>query len=429
MRLFRPTLGLLILALTAILALRLRDHLSWRAVDETLFETDPHARAEWAEKEGILGSALSGYEELVRLDPSDLDAQRSRFATLVRLNGATYAALQLAEAKALIEMLAESIKTYLEHREALDPDGSFLQGLLDEWAESRLANPGFHVQASAALYLAGQGDQRGLERLRYFAREGPFYTELLRYAIRYHPPFRAIEPMLAHYLDEGPLNARVLAGSTLLEYHTLFGEGAELLARYRPVIRECFYKSVREVDHKLAAGEDSLRVSESIFGLARLGGPEERRVLSAMRGVDYPRQLIEVRIARLWIGADPIEKYLPDSDYFDDLDGVQQIQYYHQVANRFVTLEEGETKEIYLDLLKSALISSAPVLRSYAIKVMARHAPDELDLKRIADGGGTDALTAANLLDGDRVPYLLPGITSPEPNLSALAAISLLERK
>ena len=427
MRLFRPALGLLILTLTAILALRLRDHLRWRALDETLFETDPHVRAEAAEEAGILGAALSGYEELVRQDPSDLDAQRGRFTALVRLNGATYAALHLEEAKILGEMLSESIQTYLENREALDPDGSLLQKLLGEWAEYRIENPGFHVQASTAIYLAGQGDDRGFEKLRYFAREGPFFTELLRYAIRYHPPFRAIEPMVAHYLDEGPLNARVLAGSTLLEYHTLFGDGEELLARYRPLIRECFYKSVREVDHSLAAGEDFLRVSESMFGLARLGGPEELRFLASMRAVDYPRQLIEVRIARLWIGADPIEKYLPDGDFFEDLDGVQKIQYYHQVANRFATLEEGETKEVYLDLLKSALISSAPILRSYAIMVMARHAPDELDLKRIAEAGGTDALTAANLLDGDRVPYLLPGIASPEPNLSALAAISLLE--
>ena len=35
-------------------------------------------------------------------------------------------------------------------------------------------------------------------------------------------------------------------------------------------------------------------------------------------------------------------------------------------------------------------------------------------------------LIAATLLDGDMVPYLLPGIISMEPNYSAIAAISIL---
>jgi len=198
-------------------------------------DPDPLQAATEAAENGWLGRALAASELALAEDPENPDRLRMRIRNVFRL-----AAVVVRE-QHLKEVVTGQAQLYLLRRNELDPDGSFLQQVLREYADIRLALPlpmDFYARIGTAVYLAGKGDERAKKAIWEISGMGPLYTEMLQFARRYHPPYAGMEEHIAHYLKHGKLAARLQAGATLLEYNGVYGEGAELLGKHRSRIRE-----------------------------------------------------------------------------------------------------------------------------------------------------------------------------------------------
>ena len=411
-----------------------------RGIDEDLFwDEDPARRAARGEKEGALGVTLSGYEDLYDAT-RDLEALRNRIRT-----GMLIGAVAMGQ-EGLEALVIAQTKSYLQHRKELDPDGSFLQEVLERWVHERVnfdwkTQRGFYARTSTAMFLAARGDPIGSDMLRKLVQQGRFYTEYLPFARVRHPGWLGVEPVVRMYLEKDDLGGRVEAGATLLDYYILFGEGGDLWEQYRENIRSAFAELRRRV---LAFARDPVTIGSgatAMIGIAMigmLGFEKERKIIARDRPTMYAGLTDIVKVARIWIGVDGFDKYEQTSLAFRDLETRAKEQYYSAAAHRLAAMHRGliegteEEREKLSDLLEAAFDETSNVTRALALQTLvslkAERAP--VLLRRALVGRGAFAIDAAALADGleDPVAIFLPALRTPEPDYAALAAVSLLDR-
>ncbi|MEE8104757.1 MAG: hypothetical protein V3T86_04395 [Planctomycetota bacterium] len=416
--------GLALLTASAIFAPEVRRERGLIARESDLYDADPKVRAERGERENLLGAALSGYNAMLEKDPEDKAAWLGRFRTIVRL-GAT-----ASGQPTLSIMVRDTVQEFIGKRHELDPDGTFLQKTMLDWTRLRLKETNWYMAVSSALYLAGRGYDEGADQLMGYTKAGPFFGEFFGFCIRLHPPFRGVRPILEHYLERDETPEVVWAGAALLEYHRIYGEGEEMLARYVEKIRGAFHETLDNIDHSVDEGEVLLRTGTAILGLARLAGPNEIDRLERTHFKDLPRHNRELRIARIWVGLLPVTARLPGTSKFEHMPNDERELFFRMAANRYAILPDGEEKDIYLSLLETARDwPASDRVRVHAIHSMAALCPDKIDLERMASAGGTDSIVAALLLPGDQTPNLLPGIVAPDPHYAAMAAVGVLDER
>lgn len=403
--------------------------------------TDAWARAREGEAGKELGVAMGGYEDLVRDRPGDLDALRGRIRT-----GFLIGAVGLGQ-PGLQDLVRAQADAYLERRAELDPDSSFLRAVVAQWLDGRLRfdwfhQLGFYACAATSILRAARGDPAGREMLLELSRHGDFYVQFFPFARRYHPGWHAAETLIVHYLEHGDLAARVEAGVTLLDYNGLFGVGGDLVERFLPVIRD----SVREMRGRVRAftaegASDAGRAS--IVGMALLanrGDADEMRLLAEAKSerelLYYAPHADTVRIARMLVGLGDFASMGPLTVNHKDLDSADQEFYYLAAAHRAVRLLKeggagGGEAQGCLDLVESAFDTSVAQLRVLAMQTLLRLAPERgaALVARALDGRGILGVYAGALADRveERVAFFLPAMSSPMPDLSALAAVSMFD--
>ncbi|MFQ5843780.1 MAG: hypothetical protein ACE5JG_02205 [Planctomycetota bacterium] len=405
-------------------------HAARRPDPDRFFESDPRQRADRGERERWWGAALSGSEQATADDPTDGEMLRRRFRNTLRV-----AALAVKEA-GLSVLLAENVEIYLARREAIDPDGRLLEEALHEFVNLRLELPlphFFYARVGVAVYLAGRGDPRGTRVMWECVSQGPLYGELFRFARRYHPPFPALREFVVHYLEQGNLDARIQAAGTLLEYHGIYGEGADLLERYRPMIRaDCkealirLYRPTQNLEVRDAGGV-------ALFNLALLGGDEDRellRTLPAGRG-EPPQHVTAFRVARFACGLTPLRRMGLTSARFKLLDADGKEAYCRAAAHNYVRATDPAEKARWRRLVEAALkYPDDDAVRIYAMHTLLRHSPAHAGLAReMAAARSVESIFAAVRLDpGEALPHLLPKLALPNEALSGMIAVHLLKR-
>jgi hypothetical protein len=402
---------------------------------------DAATRARGGYEAGELGIALSGYEELARERPDDLDTLRGLFRTTLLIGS-----VGLGQPGIPQRVYAQA-EAYLAQRSRMDPDGKFQQSVLRQWVDGRLRvdwyhQAGFYACAATAIFAGARGDPAGLETLTAVRQQGKFFIEFFPFARRYHPGWPIVEPLVVHYLEQPDLEARVEASVTLLDYHALFGVGGDLVDRHLPLIRDSIREMRRRVREFTEEGtSDAGRAA--IVGtalLANRGEEEELRALAAVKGEReikyYAAHADTVRIARLWTGMESFSTMGPLTSRFKDLHEMDQEIYYLGVAHRAAHLlrqgatAEGEVAPL-LDLLESAFDGTVRNLRLFAMQSLLRLAPARgaALVRRGLDGRGPFAVYAGALADEveDPAAIFLPNVASPLPDIAALAAVSLLD--
>jgi hypothetical protein len=409
--------------------------------DPALFaDTDPRARIELGEAESALGVAYSGYEELSRTDPDDLDALRGRIRTGLTIAAA---APDRAEAPRLIR---EQVDEYLARREILDPDGTLLHSILDRWVEIRLEHPSFFLQSSYAVPLAARGDERGQSRIDRYVREGPFERHIFNLARLLHLHWDLVGPLVEHYLardGKEALDGRVQAALTLLEYNRVHGLGQELLDANRDRIRASFREvieglgPVRRSPTMLQMGVNALQ------GLALLREAQDIETIRGLNPVRYGAFADLIRIVKMWVGLDSFSRFEVGGVDWGFLSPPSRALYFRAGAHELVRLGRVDTsgmtekeraahaaalEEARL-IVDAGSIDSDSTVRVYSNYMRAVADPEEAPahLRRVVAAGDATAIFAGVLagLD-DPVPALLPGLNSNEPEVVALVAVALL---
>jgi hypothetical protein len=179
----------------------------------------------------------------------------------------------------------------------------------------------------------------------------------------------------------------------------------------------------------------------AVMGLAMvamLGFEKERKFIARDKPTAYAGHADLVKIAKVWIGFHEFEKYEQTGREFRDLDPRAKEMYYSAAAHRLAAMHRGlidgdeEERGQLLRLLEAAFDESMPVTRTLALQTLvsleAEQAPELL--QRAIVGRGGFAIDAAVLSDdlADPVVTFLPAVRSREPDYSALAAVSLLDR-
>lgn len=399
---------------------------------------DPLAMVRDGEADRALGVAMAGYEDRLRDHPEDLDALRGRIRT-----GFLIASVGVSQPQLEATVQAQ-IEAYLQNRSKIDPDGSFLRGVLEGWIAGRLELPsdkpaGFYAGTAAAIFTAARGDPKAVETLFDRARRGPFYTLFFPFARRDHPAWPAVEPLVVHYLEHGDLPARVEAGVTLLDYNGLFDVGGDLVDRFLPVIRS----SIREMRERVRTFVDegsSEAGRAAILGMALLANRGEADEMRRLTEAKDERELKfyapfadTARIARLCVGLDDFASLGPLTVRFKDLDPFDQELYYVAAAHRATRLcRDGGSAPELLDLIEAAFDGNVPSARVSAIQVLLRLAPERGDalVARAIDAHAAISIHAGALADylDDPVALFLPAMGSSMPDLAAIAAASLVDR-
>jgi hypothetical protein len=429
------SLAVVALAASVVLAPRYA-----RGIDEEFFwDTDPARRAARGEEEGSLGVILAGNEDLFQAT-GDLDALRKRIRT-----GMLLGAVAMGQ-PGLDQLVMTQVDDYMARREELDPDGTFLQEIIEKWVHERVhfdwrTRPGFYARASTSMFLAARGDPVGRDMLMTLMDQGGFYTEFFPYVRARHPGWGGVEPVLRRYLEKGTLAARIEAGVTLLDYYILFGVGGDLWEEFGAKVRAAFLEMRRRV---LGFAQDQETVGSggtALIGIAMvgmLGSEKERRIITRDRPASYGGHVDLMKIARVWIGLDGFEKYEQTSVKFRDLEPRAKTQYYAAAAHRLAAMHRGliegseEERQQLTRLLEAAFDETNNVTRVLALQTLVSLGAEQAPvlLQRAINGRGGFAIDAATLAGNveDPVAIFLPVLRTREPDYSALAAVNLLER-
>ncbi|MHC4225375.1 MAG: hypothetical protein ACYSUN_15400, partial [Planctomycetota bacterium] len=220
--------------------------------------------------------------------------------------------------------------------------------------------------------------------------------------------------------------------------------GADLLELHTGNIRATFSKCLKRWEGR-SRDDFFLRGAPSlVLGLALMGGSAERRALKNMADVDFPEIVDSLRIARILAGITPLEAYEIGSDRWNLLTSDAQDLYFRAAVHMFARLRrqistaaEGPQKEQLKARLKAAqvvaeagLVAGTSEVMIFCYQGLVCNDPFfESSLPpRMIEGRGPASLYAASFTKlEDPVPILLPGMVSPEPDIAAIAAVSLLD--
>jgi len=403
---------------------------------DATFTTPPRERIESALAERRLGAVLSGYEDLLTEDPGDVEALRARIR-----HGLMIGAVSLGQ-PGLGTLVQHQTDTYLgERRHEIDPDGTFLPGVIEEWAQHRMKftwdfRAGFYARSSMCMYAAARGHPDGAAGLLELAKKGEFHLEIFPFIRQFHPAWPAVRTLLAYYLEHGDLVARVESAATLLDYHLMFGEGKDLLDRQLPVIRA----AIKEMRDRMRAGKvgEGGRATVIAMGLLALQGDEREREILERAAKEKPLYVPfvdTITIARVMAGLEELATYAPHKTRFKALDLQDQDLYYFAAAHRAAHLKRtGGSEDAYrqsLRMVQTGFDAGSLPVRVFCIQAIGRLEPamSRTMLQRAIDDRGLLSLYAMVLsrdID-DVVPMMLPALRATSPDVASLAAATMLD--
>ena len=338
----------------------------------------------------------------------------------------------------LPQMVRLEVKSYLEEREKIDPDGAVVRDVLDAWLSVRMESENFLIQLGPAVWLASCGDERGVARLWKFVRDGPFFSVHFPHIRRGpHPQWSSVRPLVEHYLEKGKLDARVQAGVLLLDYASLWGLGAELVKQHRAEILRDLKASITTLKTRIVIEGEPHAV---LSGLAMLG-EEGAAVLRVMPEIKVDENVDLLRIARMWAGIDSFSRIPVGSLKWRLLDPDAQSFYLQAATHRFLRLARAARKEpespelpelpelTEVRKIAESGVESADTNDAWTCitGLMALGEPYRTDLaKRARITGGAHAILMACAVPLDGVfAVLLHGAASPDPLYAGLSAANL----
>ncbi|MDH3590775.1 MAG: hypothetical protein OER88_02790, partial [Planctomycetota bacterium] len=329
---------------------------------------------------------------------------------------------------------------YLAQRARIDPDGSFLKEMMNEWIDLRLQHTGFYARASLAMFLATVNDPRGHEMMKGFSQKGPYFSQFFPFVRAHLVHWNAVEPMVRHYLETGDVEGKTEAGYTLLVYEAIFELGRDLLDKHEADIREAFLtirRQLRAPDRRnpilLSVGTTAM---QGLAMLALRGDKGVRTVLRKMRPVEVPFHVEPMRAARYVAGIKPYPR--PTSNAFLNLPDSEQLYLwrgshlraavFHRELASDARPEVADDFREAMKFVRASYQTNHFLLRGTALVVLNRVGTerDKEVIEQALAGGGIPSLYATCLLDPeDPVPTLLPAVGSMAAWTAALAAVTL----
>jgi hypothetical protein len=434
---------LLVLVATAALAPLVRSRREAEIRPEPFLETGPLQSAREAEADKALGIALATYAAIEEGDPAFPEAIRGRLRTALRTAALAFPDPELAS------LIGEQIDAYLRFRELADPEGTCLREAAEDWLRLRLSldaalSPAyFFRQVAAATFLAARGDATGVDSLLEHARSAPFHVHFFPFARTLHPGWNAVRPLVEFYLASEVLEARVEAGTALLAYRNLFDEGADLLLAHGDRIRSDLAAARKRLRNEPAESAFGLHAPAVFAGTALLGGPEELRAIREASDPDYTEHVDLLRIARLWLGIEPLETYALGGRKWELLDAHSQFFFFqaaiHRLAalrrERSMTSDPERREQLDREIAEAGqageagLVSEDGAVVMFCLGGLMAASPEQartLGREAIAEGGPTAVIAAALTGVEDPAALLLPYLLLPDPDAAAVAAATLL---
>jgi hypothetical protein len=257
-------LGVAILGVSIYYAPAYRSARPAGRLGRSMADPDPRERIRRGEAERALGMMMSGYLDS---DPDDPEVARGKFLTMVKLWAVAYAQPELRV------MASREIDAFIARHKELDPGGSLIDEAVTAWIELRLTLPERmgYVVVAPAIFMAARNDRASIDRVLGFMKRGPFYGHLFPYVRRFHLRWDFVEQAIRQSLNTSDERARIEAGATLLDYHSLFGVGKELLETERKELLQSLTQGLRKIRIDYKAADRMDRHAEAIlFGLALL---------------------------------------------------------------------------------------------------------------------------------------------------------------
>ncbi|MHC4953970.1 MAG: hypothetical protein ACYTGZ_08770 [Planctomycetota bacterium] len=407
-----------------------------------LIVADPRQRAATGEKDRALGLAMTAYREILEKDPSDAEALLGLFRASLRLGGV------VPRQPGIMELLQSIAVQYSEQRDHIDPDGTVLQEAVGDWIQLRLTHEWYLARASLAIWLVSRGDQRGYDEILDLIRQGPFWRDYFSYCQRVLPNWVGVERLVRHFLEDATDNveARLYASVTLLYYNRLYGVGGELLKKHRGAIRTMFIEWKTAMMPELHDNSSLTPGGQLMLGLALIQDKDARRILARMRVLDHPYLATALGSARLWAGIDSLDKVDTKGRAFEQLFPLERETFFRGVLLLYADHVRQEratvdpTKKARLvakrkkpggleQLVEMARFSPETPVRVLATRVLAQIFPERAKEfhDKLIQAGGVDSLYGSMMLPFDeRVPLLLPAVSSSQIDVAALAITGLL---
>ena len=398
--------------------------------------SDPAERVRIGKKERALGIQLAGYDELINGGSKDPAHRLGRIRIGILLGAAVDAH------KGLGELVQAQIRDYIEHRETIDPDGSFIRELMRDWIRLKTQNPDhFYQRVAVLIFRAAAGEKDALTELLKYNERGPFYSQFFPFVRSHFLRWNVVEPFVKYQLerlDDKDIYGFVEASYTLLLYESIFGVGTELLDSNLDEIRD----AMKTVYGRLARPDPTNRlligagvsVLRGMTILALRGDRDFRKILIQAEPVEMPYHLEYLAVAKTALG--PLPR--PGQREFDGLEPELQTFLFRIAAVRAGLIRRAlgsnddpalaDQLDAMLKFVRVGYQTAAPLARGPMLLMLCKVGTDA-DRARIDEalvGGNIPALVASSLKrPEDPIRLMLPAINSPLTWPGALAAVSI----
>ena len=366
---------------------------------------DPVERIRVGEREASLGVQLAGYDQLLRDGSEDPAHVRGKIRTCLLLGAA------VDRQPGLSQLVQKEIAAYVEHHERIDPDGSFLRGLMREWLELKVEDRDvFYQRVSVLIFEASKGDKKALAELLAYNERGPFYSQFFPFARLHALSWKVVDPMVRYqFARPGNIQGMIEASYTLLWYESVFGVGTELLDQHLDDIRDAF-KAFRG---KLARPNrnDNVLLSTGVSAvrgmalLAMRGDRDFATILRSAEPIEMPYHIKHLEAARFALGKMP----RPGQKVFEELDAdVRDFLFYAASARAGLLRRQlaeqddpdaADRLDAALKMVRAGHQSTSPLMRGVLFMVLYRVGTDA-DRARVDEvlaGGGIPGLYAASI--------------------------------
>jgi len=397
----------------------------------------PEERAAQAEKEHALGPAILAYREILEKDPKNLDALRGMFRATVRLGAAAPRQPDIAD------ILQQVARQYLAALPAIDPDGSLLQDSLRDWVDVRLHHSWYLARGAISMWLESRGEQAAYDEIRDLMRQGPFWRDYYSYCQRYMPEWAGVARFVDADLVGNNQEARIYAAVTLLTYNRLYLVGEDMMKKHGRLLRDVLIEAKADMQPNIHDNSPGTPGGQTILGLALLRDKDARRILARMRLLDHPYLSRVLENARFWAGLDPWEKADFESrgyEHWYPIDHEMYFRgamfYYADVLRRArAETDPAKKSKLTADVKRmSVLVETAMYFKMTSVSLLARRTQAALFPKqseaihrKMIEQGGVDSVFGAMAMPlEERIPILLPAMSSRQPDISSLAVAGML---
>jgi hypothetical protein len=165
--------------------------------------------------------------------------------------------------------------------------------------------------------------------------------------------------------------------------------------------------------------------------LALRGFEEEKRILAGLEFLDYPHHTDTIRMARIAAGIRPFSDYRPDTETYKLLAVEAREMYFRAAAHHSALLDEqgvtGAKREEIDTLLDYGFHSADGTSDLICWRALAARDPIWTERAYARRNIFATAIVLERLPWVEKVQRIAMFLASPQPDLAALAAVSLLD--